>query len=447
MIDYDEGNWAIAFIFQLHGSVVPRALVWAVPAALMSGLLRLLIDDETVAEFEDIASTGNSLSFVLGFLIVFRTQKAYDRWWSAGAALNEVRADWFNAYSSLVAFGNQDPEMRQQLESWIHEIARYFSLLYGSALTQCSTSPVTKLEFIDFSGVDTAHMRHLLLTADKCELVLQWIQRCIVEAEISGVIKIAPPILSRVYNQLGNGIVKLTRARQIKAFPIPFILAQMITALMLTHWLSNSLVCGLSLQSVFTAMIVSFLGQMCFWGIHYIAVEMEGPYGGEANDLCLEDLQTDLNKSLLSIAHPLARKPPTFEHDYDQPLATVTLDLHLELERICAEFDGTPKRISSVSKQSSQRARIFNDVASKVAEFRRSRSGTAEHLTESATLNGNAEGGAAPDPDAKSWLSVHGAPADSEPASDPTARSGREDNVRQRASSTPPTRRLGTYTM
>ena len=43
------------------------------------------------------------------------------------------------------------------------------------------------------------------------------------------IILVAPPILSRVYNQLGNGIVNLNNARKITSFPIPFPLAQMIT--------------------------------------------------------------------------------------------------------------------------------------------------------------------------------------------------------------------------
>jgi hypothetical protein len=321
----------------------------------------------------------------------------------------------------LVAFGNQDPKMRKQLEAWIHEIARYFSLLYGCALTQCSTSDTIQLEFIDFSGVDTPHLRHLLNTHDKCELVLQWIQRCIVEADQNGIIKIAPPILSRVYNQLGSGIVKLTSARQIKAFPIPFLLAQMITALMLIHWVSSSVVSALSLQSVFTAMLVCFLSQMCYWGVHYIAVEMEGPYGGEANDLCLEEMQSDINRSLLAIAHPLARKTPIFEHDYDQPLATVSLDLTVELERMCAHLDESPKRLpTSASSPKPASGNALNEVVNKVAkksqELRHHDRGPDGHLTEAATLNGHADGGTT-------------------------------DKVRQRASSTPPTRVLGTYRM
>jgi len=450
MIRYDEGRWSIAFAFQWEGTVIDRACVMAIPCALVSVALHTWMAQYPesagqLAEHMD-ANVFSGFSFVLGFLIVFRTQKAYDRWWSAGAALNEVRADWFNAYSSLVAFGNQDPAKRETLEAWIHEIARYFSLLYGCALSQCSTSSELKLEFIDFSGVDTPHLRHLLATYDQCELVLQWIQRCIVEAAECELIKIAPPILTRVYNQLGGGFVKLARARQIKAFPIPFILAQMITSLMIIHWVSSSVVCAMSLRSVFTAMLVCFLGQMCFWGVHYIAVEMEGPYGGEANDLCLEDLQSDMNRSLLAITHPLARKTPSFEHDYEKPLATISLDLHLDFERMCAEFDESPKRTLHDSRFGDSSTRRSSGAVSKVAaEVRWRGSETAKHLKEAATLNGHADGGEPSGRDPKSCTCVP--PTEPEPASDPSAGSGTTETVRQRAASSPPSRVLGTYSM
>ena len=55
---------------------------------------------------------------------------------------------------------------------------------------------------------------------DTCKVVLQWIQRLIVEAATADTIKIAPPILSRVFNQLVNGIVKLDEAKKLTDYPV-----------------------------------------------------------------------------------------------------------------------------------------------------------------------------------------------------------------------------------
>merc|ERR1719387_3325387 len=102
-------------------------------------------------------------------------------------------------------------------------------------------------------------MKFLKQCHDRCEVVLQWLQKLILEAEKNGTIKVAPPILSRVYNQLGNGIVNLNNARKISDFPIPFPLAQMITVMLMFHWLVTAVVCAASLDSPVWVAILSFV--------------------------------------------------------------------------------------------------------------------------------------------------------------------------------------------
>merc|ERR1712048_101729 len=72
---------------------------------------------------------------------------------------------------------------------------------------------------------------------DRCEILLQWLQRLIVDAEAAGTLKIAPPILSRAYQQLGIGIVNLNNCRKIKDIAFPYPYAQMITLTLLVHWI------------------------------------------------------------------------------------------------------------------------------------------------------------------------------------------------------------------
>merc|ERR1712190_510427 len=108
---------------------------------------------------------------------------------------------------------------------------------------------------------------------DACEIVLQWVQRLIVEANSKDVIKIAPPILSRVYNQLGNGIVRLNNARKIREFPIPFPLAQMVVIMLVVHSFVTAFVCAVSVDSPPLAACFCFSVVLAFWSIHYIAVE------------------------------------------------------------------------------------------------------------------------------------------------------------------------------
>jgi len=115
-----------------------------------------------------------------------------------------------------------------------------------------------------------------------------------------------------VYNQLGNGIVNLNNARKISDFPIPFPLAQMITFMLLVHWGLTAFICAASVKTTFWAGLITFIVVFSFWCINYIAVELEQPFGDDANDLPLHDMMKDLNISLSQLLKAQAQVPPTF---------------------------------------------------------------------------------------------------------------------------------------
>jgi hypothetical protein len=170
---------------------------------------------------------------------------------------------------------------------------------------------------IDITGLDKGALQFLQsdLCHDHCEVVMQWIQRLVVQADNSKVIKVAPPILSRVYNQLGNGIVNLNNARKITEFPIPFPLAQMITVMLLVQWAMIPLLCATTIKTWYWAGMISFIVVFCFWSINYIATELEMPFGDDPNDLPLHSMQTDLNASLTTLMQETASTCPEFLFD------------------------------------------------------------------------------------------------------------------------------------
>merc|ERR1711937_848907 len=96
------------------------------------------------------------------------------------------------------------------------------SLLHASALEQVATMDAPLFEVVNLDGFERDSLRFLQGAHDRCEVVLQWVQKMIVEADSAQTIKVAAPILSRVYNQLGDGIVNLSNARKITEFMIPF---------------------------------------------------------------------------------------------------------------------------------------------------------------------------------------------------------------------------------
>lgn len=329
MIKYNPGKWSIFFACSLRGSVFPRAFVLALPCSLLSAGLHVAFKEARLEQAEHAGPAQVQVTllagytFILGFLIVFRSTQAYSRWWEGAMFLQQMRGEWFNAFSNLVAFCNMAPGKKTDVQAFQHRLARLFSLLYCTAIQQVSTMKVKNYELIDIHDFDAQSMRYLLECPDRCEICLQWIQKLVVDSADSQTLKVPPPILSRVYNQLGNGIVILNNARKITEFPIPFPLAQMITIMLLCHWAITASVCATALERPHWAAILAFMVTFSFWSINYIAVELEQPYGDDANDLPLHHMQIDMNKSLEALLHVEAQNPPDFffgEH-------------HLRLER------------------------------------------------------------------------------------------------------------------
>lgn len=322
MISYEEGKWWA--LFSLKGSVLPKAARWAVPvaclAAACSSFFRTHAGSDVKAWFDmmKVSDRLRDFSFVLGFLIVFRAQTAYARWWEAGTLLQQLRGEWFNSFSSLIAFCNADPQKRAEVERFQHFLLRLICLLYANALTQVSAMKDNAFELISIDGFDIDSLEEMAKAHDSCELVAQWIQRLIVEANSEDIIKIAPPILSRVYDQLGRGIVRLNNARKIRQFPIPFPLAQMVAIMLLMHLVVTIVAMASTISSEAIAAGFTFVIVLAFWTTHFIAIELEQPYGDDPNDLPLHEMMTDLNQSLIGLLKPTALSPPLYDYDPDR---------------------------------------------------------------------------------------------------------------------------------
>lgn len=300
---------------QICGSLLTKACVSAVPC----GIAAFLCHYNLHQNFEDWSASEagitiySGFTFALGFLIVFRMNQAYSRWWEAGTLLQQARAQWFNAYSSLIAMSNPAPEKASQVLRFHHMLARLLSLLYGTSILQLCTFPNPSLQTIHIEGMDEDHLKFLEECHDKVEIVLQWIQKAVVSADKDGVIQAAAPIVSRIYSQLGSGMADVAAARKMIEFPIPSPILQIIPFMLAAQWLATVIISTMLVRDSSWAALLSFMNTFCFWSINYLARELEMPYGDDPDDLPLHYLQADMNASLAGLLHPLALRTPSFD--------------------------------------------------------------------------------------------------------------------------------------
>merc|ERR550537_10450 len=135
-----------------------------------------------------------------------------------------------------MAFTSTKPEKQKEVREYTHLVARLMSLLMCCGLQQVSPNRDRPFEIIDLEGIDPKSMDFLNSAPDKVEIILQWIQRSMVIHMQTGVLPVAPPILSRAFQEVSRGIVNLQNARKIADFPYPYPLAQISMILQILHW-------------------------------------------------------------------------------------------------------------------------------------------------------------------------------------------------------------------
>jgi len=326
VVSYTAGGiFFLTKIFQLRGSVFPKAFFIALPCAIISAILRVLIDNDVLAVFQHEHSimketqAFSGFSFLVGFLIVFRTSQGYNRFWDGCGSTHHMRAEWFDAAAALVAFckhSSSDPVIVRKFQN---TLIRLFSMLHAAALAELEqlnvddeSEEIQSFDFdlIDPSSIDEESLRSLKYSTSKVELIFSWIQFLIVENMPNGVLSIPPPILSRAFQEIANGMVAFHNAMKITYVPFPFPYAQTCDLLLLVHWVVVPLVTTQWVTEPLWAGVFVMIQVFILWSLNLIAVEIENPFGQDANDLNGRHMQVEMNRHLLLLLQPETLKTP-----------------------------------------------------------------------------------------------------------------------------------------
>ncbi|CAE7351221.1 unnamed protein product [Symbiodinium necroappetens] len=137
------------------------------------------------------------------------------------------------------------------------------SLCHGSALEEIS-GDVVELAVIDVMGLDSQTLNHLWECSEvhkfnRVEVCLHLLQTLITKALDDGILKIPPPILSRVYQTISRGFVNLLNTKKITDTKFPYPFAQIIAVFLLVHILLTPALISASVPHRFLAPVFTFL--------------------------------------------------------------------------------------------------------------------------------------------------------------------------------------------
>jgi putative membrane protein len=286
MVLYDTRSW-LGILLRWHGTVVPRiAARVAVTTAI--AIVAVLLQRRGAAHLAIPTAVHTLVGVALGLLLVFRTNASYDRFWEGrrlvGAIVNQAR----NLVRQLGAYVDE-PAARAQTA---HVLA-----LYGTIRRYLRGERAwPELERW------LSPSQRAALASIRCPplQVARWISDGVAAEARAG--RISEQRLMILDNQLSALLDAMGGCERILRTPVPFAYAHHIKGFLTLFCFTVplALLDSMGLYTPLAAAIVAY----ALFGIDEIGVEIEDPFGYDANDLPLDVIGDNLAIDLEQLVSP-----------------------------------------------------------------------------------------------------------------------------------------------
>jgi ion channel-forming bestrophin family protein len=285
MIKYNPKNW-FGLIFEFHKSDTLRKLIYVI---LVYGLYAAVIVylELHYTNFKSTISIHSLLGFVLGLLLVFRTNTAYDRWWEGRKVLGALVNTSRNLALKLNTFIPSDKYELKKINSEL--ISNY-----GFSMKNHLRDKVL-LEEIKFNHslseeeyLENNHKPNLI--AKKLNLETKKLYD---EKYISG----------NIYITIDNQIKELTdvvgKCERIKKTPIPYSYNIFLKKFIFIYTFTLPL--GLATTFFYWSIPISIFILYILASLELLAEEIENPFGEDANDLPVDNICKNIKENVAEI--------------------------------------------------------------------------------------------------------------------------------------------------
>ncbi len=263
MISYDSKNW-VRILREVPRSRVFRTLFIDVMLAGAYAAAVVWLEVEVIGSLLPLGPSFLSiLGIILGLLLVFRTNTAYDRWWEGrrlwGQLVNVSRG---LSHQLDAMFG--DAPSHQKARAAYAQVLSTFPDSLGKHLrepgsVQGASAPTSLISTL-----------HRSIHAD------------IAQGHFAAESRIAlAPLLQQFDDVLGA-------CERIRNTPIPYSYSSYVKQFVLIYAIVMPF--GLARDFGYGAIIASMLTFFATMGLELLAEEIEEPFGGDRNDLPLEDI-------------------------------------------------------------------------------------------------------------------------------------------------------------
>jgi len=343
-------GWFVVVCNMKAGSVLPSAGLVALPCACIAFFIKWLENHNEwhlakvlKDELHMLPAAYTSFATVVTFFIVFRSSQSYSRYWNGGALLQQMHASFFDAASSIIAFSKMSKAEPDKVAEFKLGVVTLFSALSAHSLCELAGHDdevltarlLSELEVLAWDKLDAVTQTHIKETGFKNALLFHWIQSWLIQHLSTGLLNVPPPILSRAFNELADGMVRFEDCCKVSFLPYPLPYTQVTIWLMFLHWLLTPVAMISWTREPSLCFIFAFIYVAVVWALFFIAEELENPFGDDATDIDTVQLQRQTNHRLELLLMEQAEWTPCFRPGVmcRGPLSFVPLqDLHEEDE-------------------------------------------------------------------------------------------------------------------
>lgn len=283
MINYDNKNW-FKFLFRTKGTLYSGIIVSTVTMGIITFILCLLHHKYAILNFPINASTIlSSISLVVGMLLVFRMNTAYDRWWEGRKLLGQLM-NTSRFLALKIEYYVNDIQLKEKLEN--------LTVCYSFALAEHLQGVSEYKKTISYLTLENKD--GFLNSKHKPSYILRCLSKEFFDLNKSQ--QISNEQLLTLENCISTFTDIIGGCERIKNTPIPFAYAIHLKRIILLYCLllPFTLITAMGYWSILVVMLVFFV----LVGIEIIGEEIEDPFGNDENDLPIIETAYNVKKNV-----------------------------------------------------------------------------------------------------------------------------------------------------
>lgn len=269
-----------------------------------------------------------------------------------------------------------DPDKLKDGKGHLMDCLRYLSGFDRSPAMRTAHNASRPLPVLGgVSANEIAFLQRARGPSAKVTLSWHWLSEFIIREHLAGSLgNVGPPIISRIFQFLSDGMIFYNHARKTMFIPFPFPHAQISAFFVFTIMFTVPILMDEYANDRIAGCLLTFLTVTCLAGLHEVARELENPFRNIPNEIPLVTLQAMFNESLLTL---LSGYHPDHFWDGDEYAtfgeqklkeemnSTFTTDSTVSPQKAGQEVDKPQSTLSSTRNQKALNIKQLQDLISK----------------------------------------------------------------------------------